>query len=125
MPQRQPLLVYDGDCGFCSSSVRWLERRWRRPVHTAPWQFLSADELAALGLTVEQAGKSVWWIEAGHRAYPAHLAAAHALMAARGGWATLGRLLLVPPFRWLAALGYPVVSHLRHLLPGGTPTCRT
>jgi predicted DCC family thiol-disulfide oxidoreductase YuxK len=120
-----PLLVYDGECGFCSSSVRWLARRWRRPVRTVPWQLLDAQELAALGISVEQARTSVWWIDAGHRPYPAHLATAHALLAVRGGWATLGRVLLVPPFRWLAALGYPVVSRLRHLLPGGTPTCRT
>jgi len=40
-------------------------------------------------------------------------------------WGLVGRLLLVPPVSWLAAVGYSVVSRYRYLFPGGTPACKT
>ena len=46
-----PVLVYDGDCAFCSTSARFAARWLRRsPADYAiePWQRL---DLAALGLT--------------------------------------------------------------------------
>src|SRR5690606_41327978 len=35
---RGPVLVYDGDCGFCTSSVRLAERRLAPGVRAVPWQ---------------------------------------------------------------------------------------
>ena len=50
-------LVFDGDCGFCTTSARWLSRGGR--VETVPWQFLDLD---AVGLSTEQVSTSVWWL---------------------------------------------------------------
>jgi hypothetical protein len=100
------VLVYDGDCGFCTSAAEWVggER--------AAWQQLGPDGLARLGLTVEDARDAAWWVDETSR-YRGHLAIGHAL-AARS---PLGRALLVPPLRWLAAGAYPLVVRLRHRLP--------
>jgi len=67
---------------------------------------------------------AVWWIDADGRRSRAHVATARALLAGSGWSAVLGHALLAPPFRWLAAAGYPLVSRWRHRLPGGTPACR-
>jgi predicted DCC family thiol-disulfide oxidoreductase YuxK len=119
-----PVLVYDGDCSFCSSSARWISARWNGPQHAVAWQHLTLAELERLGLTTDDVRSAVWWIAASGGRSRGHLAVARALRAA-GGWpSVVGHILLIPPFRWLAAGAYPLVARWRYLLPGGTPACR-
>jgi predicted DCC family thiol-disulfide oxidoreductase YuxK len=119
------LLVYDGSCGFCERSAEWIRAKWPSDGPRAvPWQQLGESRLAALGLTVEDVSRAAWWIEDGERE-GGHLAVAQSLVAARGGWRAIGRVLLVPPFRWLAAIGYRVVAANRGRLFGHTPACHT
>ncbi len=124
-PAAVPVLVYDGDCGFCSSVARWVSAAWKAPARAEAWQRLGVDGLARLGLTEQEADRTAWWVDAEGRRFAGHLAVAHALAGARGWKGLAGRLLLVPPFRWLGAVAYPLVARNRHRLPGGTPTCRT
>jgi len=118
------LLVYDGDCGFCTSSADWIAARWGDDARAVPWQFLSDEELAARGLTREDVRTAVWWIDAAGGRRRGHDAIARALLAGSGWPRIAGALLLVPPVRWLGAAAYPLVARFRHRLPGGTPACR-
>lgn len=119
-----PVLIYDGDCGFCTRAAEWA--RVRTPdVTVTPWQWA---DLAALGLTIERCRAAVQWIdEAGKepgRAY-AGAAAVAGWLTHRGGWgARLARLYPLPGMRQLADAGYRLVAQYRHRLPGGTPACR-
>ena len=119
-----PLLIFDGDCGFCTSCADWVAGRWHGRARAVPWQFLRPDELAALGLTPVEVDAAVWWIDEHGVPSRGHRAVALALAAGSGWSAAAGRLLLVAPFRWIGAAVYPLVSRFRHLLPGGTPACR-
>jgi len=120
-----PLLVYDGDCSFCTASAQWVAVRWQVPAHAVAWQRLAPGELERLALTIDDVRAAAWWIdETGHR-LRGHLAIAHALAAASGWYPVLGRVLLIPPFRWIAAAIYPLIARWRYRLPGGTPACRT
>lgn len=117
---RLPLLVYDGDCGFCTTSADWA----RRHLHVAdvePWQFL---DLASLGLTPEACGSAVQWVAADGSVAAAEWAVIAALRHGGGCWAWLGRLLALPGLHQLAGVGYRVVARYRYRLPGGTPACR-
>jgi predicted DCC family thiol-disulfide oxidoreductase YuxK len=107
---RRGVLVYDGSCKFCTRSADWVRSKWPTSgTPTAvPWQQLGAEGLGALGLSVEDVSRAAWWVEDGRRD-GGHLAVARSLIAARGGWGLIGHLLLVPPVRWLAAIGYRVV----------------
>jgi len=122
--EKTPLLVYDGDCSFCSSSARWIAARWQGPEQAVAWQRLSADQLERLGLTLDDVRCAAWWVDGGGRTSRGHVAIARALRAAPGWPSVVGRVLLVPPFRWLAAGAYPLIARWRHRLPGGTPACR-
>jgi predicted DCC family thiol-disulfide oxidoreductase YuxK len=122
--ERRPLLVYDGDCSFCSSSARWLTARWRGPEQAIPWQHLSGAELERLGLSIDDVRRAVWWVDPAGGRSRGHLAIAQALRAAHGWPSVVGRALLVPPLRWLGAAAYPLIARWRHRLPGGTPACR-
>jgi predicted DCC family thiol-disulfide oxidoreductase YuxK len=113
----KPLLLYDGDCAFCTAWARWVAAKADGSVRTAAWQTLGRDELAAFGLTADQAASAAWWIDEEGRRSRGHLAIARALAAGHGATAMVGRLLLVPPFRWAGAAAYPLVARWRNRLP--------
>lgn len=119
-----PLLIYDGDCSFCTASANWVTARWHGRARAVPWQLLGTDELAAHALTRDDVLAAAWWIDHTGRRSRGHLAIAHALAAGSGWSAIVGDVLLVPPFRWIAAAIYPLIARWRHRLPGGTPACQ-
>lgn len=121
-----PTLVFDGDCGFCTRCVLWLDRHWARPVRTVPWQYADLD---ALGVTEAQTRRAVWWVEGeaspGTPPRGGHRAVARALGACRGVWPIVGWVLRAPPpLSWIFAAGYRLAAALRGYLPGSTPACR-
>ena len=117
-----PVLIFDGDCGFCTTSARFLHR-WvvrDRAISIAPWQRLDLDEL---GLTEDQCLAAVQWVGRDGRVLSGHAAIAAALRAGHPVWRPVGALLVAPGFSWLAARVYSWVSAHRYALPGGTPAC--
>ncbi len=124
MGDEQAVLVFDGDCGFCTAAAAWVARRWRVPARTEPYQDLGPGGLAAMGLRPAQAAARAWWVEPGRPPVGGHLAVAAALAAAPGAWGALGRAAGHAPLRWAGAALYPVVARYRHHLPGSTPACR-
>ena len=117
----QPLLVFDGDCSFCTTSANWLEHRLPEAARVEPWQRL---DLAALGLTEHDVTTAAYWIDENGRTYRGHRAIARSLITAGGVWKPIGVVMLIPPISWLAALVYVVIARNRHRLPGGTPACK-
>ena len=120
-----PLLIYDGDCGFCTASATWAARDWTGPARAVPWQTLGADGLARLGLEVRQAEEAAWWVDAGGGLAGGHRAVGEALRAGRGWRHLAGTLVLAPALGVLAAGAYRVLSRHRHRLPGATAACRS
>jgi predicted DCC family thiol-disulfide oxidoreductase YuxK len=120
---RTELLLFDGDCGFCTWAAGWVERRLPSRAGVEPWQFI--DDLGRYDLTASDTSSAAYWIDTGGRPHRGHLAFAEALRAMSPGWRFLGTVMRVPPISWLAALLYAIVARIRHLLPGSTPACRT
>lgn len=124
--QRPTLLIFDGDCGFCTSSVRWLRRVLPAMPDAAPYQWTALDEY---GLSEADASSKVWLVvrdrSGRNRRLGGHLAVAglltHQPVAALR---LLGHLMTLPPISWVAAAGYALVARYRFALPGGTPACR-
>lgn len=118
--ERPPILLYDGDCAFCTRSVDVLERWTHTRAQLVPWQFA---DLAAVGTTRERAEREVLWVGQDGRIDGGAQAVARLLLHAGGGWSVLGALLRVPPVRWIAHVVYRAIADNRHRLPGGTPAC--
>lgn len=116
----RPLLVFDGDCAFCTRSVRFVEKRIRRHPTIVSWQSLDLD---GVGLTRAECEEAVQWIGADGRRASAHIAVARTLIHGGRGWSALGWLLLVPGVRQLAGLVYRWIARNRHRMPGGTAQC--
>jgi predicted DCC family thiol-disulfide oxidoreductase YuxK len=118
----RPLLLYDGDCAFCTTCARVLEKRIRPNAEIVAWQLTDLDEL---GVTAEQAAAAVQWVEIDGTLRSGHEAIAATLGAAGRAWRLAGRLILLPGISWVAAAVYRLVAGNRHRLPGGTPACKT
>lgn len=118
-----PVLVFDGECGFCTASARFL-LRWvvkRGSTAVMPWQRLN---LAGLDLTQDRCQAAVQWVGEGGQVLSGHAAIAACLRAGHPVWRPLGVLLVAPGFSWLAGRLYTWVADHRYALPGGTPACR-
>ncbi|MFG2140073.1 thiol-disulfide oxidoreductase DCC family protein [Streptomyces sp. NPDC048650] len=118
--RKQPVLVYDGDCAFCTSSVRFAERRLRPRCTATPWQFTDLD---ALGISGQRAEHEVLWVTPAGDVYGGAQAVAKLLLSAPGGWPLVGAVLTLPPARWAAHGVYRLIARNRHRLPGGTAAC--
>ena len=116
------LLVFDGDCGFCTTSARftarWVDRRQRYAV--APWQDL---DLAEWGLTRADCLAAAQFVRPDGSVAAGHRAIAEGLKRGAPAWRPLGHLVTLPGVERLAARVYSWVADHRYTLPGGTPAC--
>ncbi|MEN8655705.1 DCC1-like thiol-disulfide oxidoreductase family protein [Streptomyces sp. 21So2-11] len=116
----RPVLVYDGDCAFCTTCVRFIERRIKPGCETTPWQFA---DLGSLGVAQERAEYEVLWVTPAGVTYGGAQAVAKLLLNAGGAWAVAGALLTLAPLRWVAPGAYRLIAANRERMPGGTPAC--
>ncbi len=120
MPRR-PVLLFDGDCAFCTTCAQLVEKRIRPDADVVAWQFA---DLAELGVTAEQATDAVQWVQADGSVRAGHEAIAAMLGSSAPIYRLAGRFLLLPGIAWIAAKAYGQVAANRHRLPGGTPACK-
>lgn len=114
-------LVFDGECSFCSSSVDWLAKALPAMPLAVPYQ---RADLAGYGLTEADVESKVWLITPERRYGGADAVSALLRHQPDAVMRFLGWGMRIPPVSWVAAAGYAVVSHFRHVLPGGTPALR-
>jgi predicted DCC family thiol-disulfide oxidoreductase YuxK len=115
-----PVLVFDGDCAFCTSSARWARRLLRLDA-VEPWQQLDLEQL---GLDPERCNAALQWVGIDGQIVEADRAVVAAMRHAGRLWLLPAAVLSAPGIRSLAALSYRWVARNRHRLPGGTPACR-
>lgn len=118
------VLLFDGDCAFCSSSARWLQR-WVKPdcvvlpyQHTdlAMWQVTEEHAQREVLLLTREDDVLLLW--GGARAI------AQALQSGVQPWPIVGWTMDLPGIRWGSSAVYKWVAANRHRLPGGTPACK-
>lgn len=114
------MMIYDGDCGFCRSSVAWLRARLPDDCRTVAYQSLDLDRF---GLTTSDAEAAAYWVDGEGGLHRGAAAIAAGLRACGGAWGVLGRVLEVPPLSWLARGVYAVVARNRRRMPGGSASC--
>jgi len=114
------VLIFDGDCGFCTTVAAKARALLPDHVRVEPWQALP---IADYGLTEADVSTAAYFIDDGGAAWRGHEAVAQAL-ASRGGPFRLAQLLRFPPVSWLAAPGYRLIAKYRYQLPGSTDACR-
>jgi predicted DCC family thiol-disulfide oxidoreductase YuxK len=117
-----PLVLYDGDCGFCARSVQWiLAHELDHDILFAPLQGRTAARARERYPRIPQSIDSVVYIHGGR----AHLRSKAMLHAASH---------MRPPWRWVYALrwfpavildlGYRALAAVRYRIWGHADACR-
>ena len=115
------MLLFDGDCAFCSSCARWIQEHIPTPVALEPWQWV---DLAPLRVEVDEVDAAVVLVDVNlaHTAGPD--AFARLLRSSTSGtWRAAGRLLGLRPVLAIAWPAYRWLARNRHRMPGGTAQC--
>lgn len=120
----RPLLLIDGDCGFCTTWANrlghWLHRDRPDDVDIRPAQLVDLD---AYGLTQEQTDREVILVLPDGRRFGGTQAFANWLIWRGGPVAVVGRSLTAPALRQIADLGYRIIAANRYRLPGSSAAC--
>ena len=114
------VFLFDGDCAFCTSCARFVERHIPTSARVVAWQFADLDRL---GVTAADAEAAVQWIPAGGRVTAGPAAVADLLRDAGSYWGPLGSLIGTRPILHVAWPAYRWIARNRHRLPGGTAAC--
>ncbi len=118
----RPVFIFDGECGFCTSSAGVL-RRFFDPgsrYAIAPYQLL---DLTAYGLTPSACDRAAQFVGADGSVSAGHRSIAKALQHSLPVWRPLGVALTLPGIDGLASRAYRWVAAHRGQLPAGTPAC--
>lgn len=119
---RGGLVVFDGNCGVCTRSVRLLKRLDRRSRLTyAPFQ--DSGVLATASVTEEQAASQVWFREDSKLTGGAE--AVSRMLDVALGIHFFGIVHHIPGIKQLQNWVYRWVAANRYRLPGMTPWCQT
>lgn len=115
-----PVLIYDGDCGFCTKAAGRARRIAQPNVTVAA----SSDiNLSDLGLTAEECNEALKFVDARNTIYSGAAAVSSLLTSSVGAWPLAGRTMGLPGMRQLADICYRLVARNRHRLPGATSSC--
>ena len=115
------VLIFDGDCGFCTTAIEWMKRALPVMPESVPYQWA---DLESYGLSLGDAQARVWLVTANRQYSGAGAVAAVLRQQPIGALRFLGWLAIAPGWAMLADAAYALVAKYRYRLPGGTPACR-
>ncbi|MCF4137988.1 DUF393 domain-containing protein [Streptomyces sp. Tue 6430] len=116
-----PALAYDGDCGFCRTSVGRIRALAAPTVEAVPWQSLPAEVTAP---HLERLDREVLLLRGGAvLAGGADAVARYVGASPSRAYRVLAAVVRLPGIRACARVVYRWISRNRHRLPGGTSAC--
>lgn len=121
----RPVLVYDGECGFCRNAVAWFRARdteqrveylaRQSPERIARYPQLDAEQYqGAMQIILPDAT-----IRSGADATSTVLLQLHGRL-----WPTVGRVMRWRGVRHCARIGYKIIAKNRHRLACDTGVCK-
>lgn len=120
---RQPVLIYDGDCGFCTRTANLVKRlNVHNRFDVLPSQ--TPGLLAQSGLIEQQAMEAAWYVAADGRLHRGAAAMNAALNALGGLYRVASWVYQVPGLRQLEDVAYAWVARNRYRMPGSTDACQ-
>lgn len=117
---KQPILLFDGECGFCNKSVQFfLLREKKKTMHFVPLQSPSGIALRKY-FEISDDVDSIILIK-DYSAYIKSCAALRLTLYMQGAWPLMSVFLIVPPF--LRNLVYSLVAKNRMKIFGKVESC--
>jgi predicted DCC family thiol-disulfide oxidoreductase YuxK len=117
-----PIVLYDGDCGFCAKSVRWILAHERdHAIRFAPLQGATAARLRRRYPRIPAAIASVVYVADG-RVHLRSKAMLHVARHLRAPWRWGHALRWLPGF--VLDLGYRLIAAVRYRIWGHADACQ-
>ncbi len=117
---KQPVLLFDGECGFCNKSVQFfLKHEKNQTMHFAPLQSKEGQELRAY-FEIDNKIDSIILIK-DYSAYIKSCAALRLTLYMKGLWPLMAVFLIIPPF--LRNIFYDAIAKRRMKIFGKVETC--
>ncbi len=120
MSLARAVLLYDGDCGFCTASAHFFDDRLHSPAQVRPWR---AEDALSHGVSPDEAETEIHFVTTSGSV----LGGADAVLAwwrtSPGPWAIPAWILQLPGLVQLTRIGYRLIARHRHALPGATAAC--
>ncbi len=115
------VLIFDGDCGFCTTTANFIEKNSATKIEIKPYQWTKLEEF---GLTEVEAAAKVQLVSGG-KIYAGHHCMAKLLLIQTNPLLKLiGAVMVMPGVDPISAKVYDWVAANRQSLPGGTPACK-
>jgi predicted DCC family thiol-disulfide oxidoreductase YuxK len=114
-------LIFDGDCGFCTSAANQIVKLSKTKIVAVPWQF---SDLSKYSLTKNQVADQVY-LAVDDENFGGHEAFAMVFRVQPNAFLQfMGKTMMSRYLRWFSMPTYRLVARYRHKLPGGTPACK-
>ena len=110
-----PVLIFDGECGFCRRSVRILRSRARRLPSIVAWQTINPEDF---GTTEAECRAAVQHVGSDGRVRAGADAIARLLREAGQPWSIVGRVMAMPGAIQIARIIYRWVARNRSRFRG-------
>ncbi|QRX91153.1 DUF393 domain-containing protein [Streptomyces noursei] len=118
----EPLLLFDGDCGFCQNVINRISALSRPAVDAVPWQSLPEETTRPHS---ERLDREVLLVRHGQAlAGGADALAIYLRHSPRRRYRIAGMAITLPGVVRCAHAVYRWVARNRHQMPGGTLSCR-
>lgn len=117
---KQPILLIDGECGFCNRSVVFfLKHEKNQSMHFAPLESNVGKELRKY-FEISDKVESLILIK-DHSAYVKSCAALRLTLYMKGLWPLFSALLIIPPF--IRNIAYNFIARHRMKIFGRVESC--
>jgi predicted DCC family thiol-disulfide oxidoreductase YuxK len=118
--EKQPILLFDGECGFCNASVQFfLKREKNKQMHFAPLESELGKELRQY-FEIDPKIDSIILIK-DYSAYIKSCAALRLALYMKGPWPLMSAFLIIPPF--LRNKVYDFIARRRMKIAGRVESC--
>lgn len=115
------VLIFDGDCGFCTTTANWITKNSKVAIEAVPYQW---TDLTQYGLTAEEAAAKVQ-IVVGDKVFAGNNCMAKLLLIQPNIFLKfVGAVMVMPGVEPISAKLYEWIAANRQKLPGGTPACK-
>lgn len=112
-PPEKPVLIWDGDCGFCRRSVERLHHTVGEAIDYVPYQ---QRDINLRQIPTDQLQETVHFVDADGSVSQGAEAIFRACAHAPGGGRSLRLYQRFPPFRWASESVYRIVAQNRSFL---------
>ncbi len=116
-------MLFDSDCGFCTSAANWWLRHLSPSVDGVALAFQQVPDLSVYGTNLASAAQALHVVTASEVAIGGD-AVISAFSSLRLPWRIFGTLGRLPLGRAVANWLYPHVAAHRHRLPRSSESCR-